>query len=639
MRTAAFVLVAALLLTSFSVHAGHTTTPTTQSGDDVTLVAHDCNGESPAHDLTAAYAGSGVRTIDHDNNAATADVATKLVILQVVFSIAPATAVPESARLITGFEADGIHAHKTVVQSEDNWETITVLSSATDARSTSAPVHSALLAASSTSQDPPQGTPLGKSYVAVELGYRPHQVFAPGADTARAPLVMAKFLSTTEVTDSGTTANQDTMGGSATCTGKVLLSKTFTAVGPTATITATPPLTDRLADSQVTFTTDITPGDGNPSLAGYTYEWTFVNDDDTQTSAAAEPTMHFTKLGDVDVTLVLTDDLGSSTTIAAQAAVTVESVAPFAAFTVSPLAPTAGQEITFSDSSEDPDGDAIVAWNWDFNNDGVSDKDTSTATHAFNDPGTYKVRLTVTDETGKSSTRELRISVCTEANKANNACALPNSGPLADFSAEPLVIKQGESIQFTDKSSDSDGTVNAWSWNFGDGTASDEQNPLHVFDMLGTFHVKLTVTDDGGLQGSRAKAVRVLIKEPDEMGPQDFPEPPIAAFTFSPENPTVGKSISFSDATASESTLSQWTWFFGDGSPAQTGKTVRHTFEESGNFRVRMTVVDEFGATDSTEQLIQVSSGESDDNDAPGIPLVLLLGALALAGLAARRRN
>ncbi len=75
-----------------------------------------------------------------------------------------------------------------------------------------------------------------------------------------------------------------------------------------------------------------------------------------------------------------------------------------------------------------------------------------------------------------------------------------NKPPVADFEFSPAQPAAGQTVKFTDKSKDPDGQVKSWSWDFGDGTTSTEQNPSHVYRTAGTFTVKLIVTDDKGAQ-------------------------------------------------------------------------------------------------------------------------------------------
>ncbi len=80
-----------------------------------------------------------------------------------------------------------------------------------------------------------------------------------------------------------------------------------------------------------------------------------------------------------------------------------------------------------------------------------------------------------------------------------------NQPPIADFEFSPAQPTAGQTVQFTDKSKDPDGQVKAWSWDFGDGTTSTEQNPSHVYRTAGTFTVKLIVTDDKGARSQPAE--------------------------------------------------------------------------------------------------------------------------------------
>jgi len=63
--------------------------------------------------------------------------------------------------------------------------------------------------------------------------------------------------------------------------------------------------------------------------------------------------------------------------------------------------------------------------------------------------------------------------------------------------------------QFTDASSDSDGDVVRWRWDFGDGRTSDQAEPLHVYTGPGTYEVTLVVTDDDGATDESAAHVEV----------------------------------------------------------------------------------------------------------------------------------
>ncbi len=81
----------------------------------------------------------------------------------------------------------------------------------------------------------------------------------------------------------------------------------------------------------------------------------------------------------------------------------------------------------------------------------------------------------------------------------------PNFPPQADFTH----AANAQKVTFTDHSSDRDGAVVAWSWDFGDGKTSTHQHAMHLYGAEGTYSVTLTVTDDDGATGSKAMLVTV----------------------------------------------------------------------------------------------------------------------------------
>jgi PKD repeat protein len=80
-----------------------------------------------------------------------------------------------------------------------------------------------------------------------------------------------------------------------------------------------------------------------------------------------------------------------------------------------------------------------------------------------------------------------------------------NSPPTANFG----VVTNGLTANFTDSSTDADGTIVARAWTFGDGATSTATNPSHTYAAAGTYSVSLTVTDDGSLTGTKTQSVTV----------------------------------------------------------------------------------------------------------------------------------
>jgi len=93
--------------------------------------------------------------------------------------------------------------------------------------------------------------------------------------------------------------------------------------------------------------------------------------------------------------------------------------------------------------------------------------------------------------------------------------ALP--APLAaDFSGAPLTGAAPLAVSFSDLSS---GPVNAWSWDFGDGTASSAQNPSHSYGTPGVYTVRLSVSAEGGATNTRTRTGYVSVTSGDSLPP------------------------------------------------------------------------------------------------------------------------
>ncbi|UXI65888.1 PKD domain-containing protein [Tahibacter amnicola] len=222
----------------------------------------------------------------------------------------------------------------------------------------------------------------------------------------------------------------------------------------------------------------------DPDGAVAARSWNFG---DGTTSTTASPVKTYASSGTYNVTLMVTDNIGSTHTITKPVTVTATNFPPTANYSFV----TNGLTATFTDGSTDSDG-TIASRSWSF-----GDGTTSTATNpskTYAAAGTYSVQLTVTDNKGATHTVTKSVTV---------AVVTPNVPPVANFS----VAINGLTITLTDSSTDSDGTIVSRYWSFGDGTTSTATNPVKTYAAAGTYLVALTVTDNRGATYTRTTQV------------------------------------------------------------------------------------------------------------------------------------
>lgn len=220
-------------------------------------------------------------------------------------------------------------------------------------------------------------------------------------------------------------------------------------------------------------------------------------------------------------------------------------------------------------ASSDPDG-TVSELAWDFG-DGRTDAG-ATPSHSYAASGTYQVRLTATDNL-TASTSEVRAVTVTAPNQAPVAALTTACGGLnCSFDGST--------------SSDPDGSVNSWLWDFGDGQTGTGKTATHAYAAAGDYAVKLTVTDDKGASSEASGTVTAT--------PAAANKAPVAALATACD--VLSCSFDGSASSDPDGTLTSWLWDFGDGQTG-TGKTATHAYAAAGNYDVKLTVTDDKGAS------------------------------------------
>ena len=165
-----------------------------------------------------------------------------------------------------------------------------------------------------------------------------------------------------------------------------------------------------------------------------------------------------------------------------------------------------GLTCSFTSTSSDPDG-SIVAYSWTFGDGGTSTAQNPSHTYAAG--GTYTVKLTVTDNRGATASASKSVTV-----------SQPNQAPTVNAGSDQTVLL---GVLYSLSASFSDPDNGPWSYtiNWGDGSSSSGSksstgtiSASHNYILIGSYTIRVTVTDSRGASGSNTKALTVLTDLP-----------------------------------------------------------------------------------------------------------------------------
>lgn len=211
-----------------------------------------------------------------------------------------------------------------------------------------------------------------------------------------------------------------------------------------------------------------------------------------------------------------------------------------------------------------------LSYFWDFGDNNISWE--QNPQHTYQQPGIYEVCLYI-------STVD---SLCFDT-YCNTLIAGNSGGCLARFSFYPDSVQSLYGVQFLDLSN---GNITEWQWDFGDGTASTLQNPLHVFPGTGTYSVCLSIA---GPECQSTWCMPVYVTAAGDC---------FNYFTYqSSDNSVVFEGFHSLGLPA------VYSWDFGDGVSGE-GQTVVHEYPLTGTYYVTLNTIDSFGCVSSSSQTI-----------------------------------
>lgn len=315
-----------------------------------------------------------------------------------------------------------------------------------------------------------------------------------------------------------------------------------------------------------------------------TFYWDFG---DGTNSTAANPGNHtYTAPGVFNVSLTVTDAANGCSGTSSKPFQLIPAQASFAANQTQTCAP---DSIFFFNISTN-----ITSSEWDF-----GDGTTSTLTnpvHTYTAPGLYTVTLIVTNSINCKDTLTL-------------VDYIDMNGLPVSFEADTTIGCVPATIQFTD-STIQNVPILQWSWDFGDGNTSNQQNPSHIYSVGGTFDVTLSVLDANGCISEYVMPQYIQINDP------------IASFTANYPINCINNPVQFTSTSTGAGSGPYYQWSYGDGttSPIST-PTPTHIYTQNGQYSVTLTITDIQGCSNShtVNNFITVGTVDADFAAAGGV--------------------
>ena len=236
---------------------------------------------------------------------------------------------------------------------------------------------------------------------------------------------------------------------------------------------------------------------------GYITSW-FWDFGDGNISYSRNATNIYENDGIFNVTLEITDNYGVNNKSIKK--LNISNSKPIVRFYYNPIQPNDLDNIIFYDESYDKDG-GIVRWEWDFGDGTIllNPNNPREIVHKYEDNGTYNVTLKVYDNDNVVNFTSIEINVL-------------NVKPSANFYYKPtnitenLLIIENEEVKFYDTSTDEDGEIVKYNWDFGDNSISNLTSPSHIFKKGGPYDIKLTVYDNDNESDTKQVRITVLSK-------------------------------------------------------------------------------------------------------------------------------
>jgi PKD repeat protein len=332
------------------------------------------------------------------------------------------------------------------------------------------------------------------------------------------------------------------------------------------------------------------------------YDWNFGD----KSSGTGQVTSHvYTDKGVFTATLTVTvEDRSTNELIEGgkfTKIVSISNESLAAVFTADPNSGEAPLKVKFdATGSKDPDGE-IESYEWDLDEDGNFDDETkSQFEYELKKVGTYKIGLRVTSTTRDFNIYEKEIVVKEQV------------GPEAKITVvgEPTEFNPGTTYTFkADDSTSPNGKITKYEWDFGDDSkTATTKTVTHSYTQVGKYELKLKLTDETKEEGEVTMMIDV---KPPKTAPKAVikTDPAVESGSLVLEGKTpFAVAFDARETTDPDDNVVDYQWDFdNDGTPDAYEATINHTFTQSGNYTVTLSVIDADDNIGKTSLLVKVA--------------------------------
>ncbi|MES2593083.1 MAG: PKD domain-containing protein [Bacteroidota bacterium] len=314
--------------------------------------------------------------------------------------------------------------------------------------------------------------------------------------------------------------------------------------------------------------------DSSIPVGGIISSWAWNFGDGSAVNTAQNPSYSYTNSGIHNVTLIVSNSSGCTDTSTNPVQVYYN---PIAGFTHTDVC--FGDSTHFTNTSSVNLPASITTFLWVFG-DASPTSNLQVPVHKYTTPGIYNVTLVTTTADGCSGALTSQVNVFdppTSSFTFNNTC-LNNTSVFTNISITPII-----------------GTIANWVWDFGDGSPLNTTlvSPAHMYTSAGNYQVAL-ITHSSNLGCSDTLTNTISI----------FPIP-TANFGFT--DVCLNQAMNFNDSSASlNSTITGWSWNFGDATSINTNQHPTHTYNGFGTFSVSLIVTTNNGCKDTVVKSVTV---------------------------------